>query len=122
MTGLVHGARRLSGWVPVLLGVYWLAIFTATHWPRLDIPGGRVLLSSDKLLHFTAYMILGLLLTWSLATLPRWRRRGILGMLTYRRGAMALAVIGIVALYGAFDELTQPLAGRSTELLDWLAD
>jgi VanZ family protein len=31
-------------------------------------------------------------------------------------------VVLVIALYGTFDEITQPLVGRSRELLDWLAD
>lgn len=122
MAWLVHIARRLNRWLPALLVFYWLAIFTATHWPKLELPGGSVIFSSDKFLHFTAYMILGLLLTWTLAASAPWRQRGILGMLAHRRGMMAVVIVVIVAFYGIFDELTQPIAGRSTELLDWLAD
>jgi VanZ family protein len=33
-----------------------------------------------------------------------------------------LGVWGVIAVYGAVDELTQPWAGRFCDLNDWLAD
>src|SRR5262245_34330650 len=52
--------RRMA---TAVLAVYWLTLLTATHWP-LKVPAERQpMLSSDKFLHFTAYAVLGLLLT-----------------------------------------------------------
>jgi len=104
-------APRRAAWPRLLmLGVtvtYWVALFVGTHLPK--IPKALVK-PSDKTLHFGAYLGLGLLvlITWSLFR-PLNRRQ-------------ILTVIGILALYGALDEITQPLVGRHADVLDWLAD
>jgi VanZ family protein len=92
----------------IALAIYWMSLFTATHIPT--IPKALHPGFSDKWQHYVAYAGLGLLLAawWSL------RRR-----LTWRSG---LGLLAIVALYGAFDEVTQPLFGRDAELLDWRSD
>lgn len=99
-------ARR---WPQVLLGVYWLALLTATHWPKMpgiDMPG------KDKTLHVVAFAILtGLLLN----VLAR-RAAATRGMI------IVLAAVAVVAFYGALDEWTQPYTGRSCDIFDWLAD
>ena len=46
-----------------VLIVYWLTLLTATHWPYKVPPSPQPMLSSDKLLHFSAYAGLGFLLT-----------------------------------------------------------
>ena len=87
---------------------YWLLLFGATHWPRppdlSEVPGG------DKLVHSAAYALLAFLLARTLAG----RRPLTL--------ATVAAVLTIIAVYGTTDELTQPLAGRTSELGDWAAD
>jgi VanZ family protein len=89
------------------LVAYWLALFVATHWPReIPVSGGI----SDKILHFTAYAILAALL----------------GVEVWWRGhplwiAYSAIFLGL-AIFGAFDELTQPLVNRSADWLDWYAD
>ncbi|MGQ0633671.1 MAG: VanZ family protein [Planctomycetaceae bacterium] len=92
----------------ITLVVYWLTLFAATHVPKVP----RVLPPqiSDKWQHYVAYAVLGGLLTcwW-------WQRRG----LTWRS---ALGLVLVIAAYGAFDESTQPLFGRESDLLDWRAD
>ncbi len=87
--------------------VYWIAMFVGTHWPKgphLPISGG------DKVMHFSAYLGLALLL--SLSTLSWWP---VLWL-------KSIGIVGLLACYGAFDEMTQPLVGRDCELLDWCAD
>lgn len=90
-----------------LCALTWLAAFAATHIP----PGrGGGLFISDKLLHFIGYLGLATPLIWLLAALGHtrpWR--------------IALT-LGILLAYGVFDELTQPLVGRSADVLDWLCD
>lgn len=103
---------RIRQWyrrsVVAALVLYWLLMFTATHVPRIprELEPGF----SDKWQHYVAYAGLGFLLAacWSL------RRR-----LTWGAG---LALLAIAAVYGAFDEITQPLFGRDAELLDWRSD
>ena len=34
----------------------------------------------------------------------------------------AVAIVALLAAFGAFDELTQPLVGRDCDMLDWCAD
>jgi VanZ family protein len=94
--------------VTAALVLYWIALFTATHLPR--IPRPLELNVSDKWEHYAAYAILGLLLA---------ARRAASGPLSWR----AMTWIWAAAIvYGAFDELTQPLFGRHDDLLDWRAD
>lgn len=94
--------------ITAALAVYWIALFTATHLPR--IPKPLELNVSDKWEHYVAYAILGLLLA---------ARRATYGPLSWR----AMLWIWVAAIvYGAFDELTQPFFGRNDDLLDWRAD
>lgn len=95
--------RRLL--VALVTGVYWLAMAVATHLPPQPGPPGRV---DDKLKHFAGYAVLAALLT-------QCRRRGA----ARQRFAVAVA---IAAAYGAIDEITQPLAGRTADAMDWVAD
>ena len=100
--------RTMRMGITILLAAYWLALFVATHIPRvpqeLTLPGG------DKWQHFVAYAGLAFLLAF---------RQSFGALLTWKRAA---AVVGIVALYGVVDELSQIPVGRHADLLDWLAD
>ena len=88
---------------------YWLVLLVATHLPSEFplVPSD----GTDKLVHFGAFAVLGGLFaaTWEWST----------GRLTARHLFVAWIVL---ALYAAFDEVTQPLFGRSRSLGDWLAD
>jgi VanZ family protein len=90
------------------LAVYWIALFVATHVPRLEPP--LSLPHGDKWLHATAFAGLTLLLAlaWSLRRPFAWRSW--------------LAVLALLAVYAALDEITQSLVGRNTDAADWLAD
>jgi len=77
-----------------------------THLPPSDLPKTHV---SDKLAHFAVYALLGTLL--GIAIGRRWSWLG---------GAVVVTTIGLI--YGAIDELTQPLFGRSCSIHDWYAD
>lgn len=94
------------------LAVYWISLFCGTHIPRLPLPSHFNLI--DKVCHFAAFAVLALLATLACAT--RRRDAGVLDWRTLRN------LLLVIAAYGAFDEMTQPLVGRSRELLDWLAD
>lgn len=100
--------ERLAARVRVLAGVYFALMFVATHTPP---PPHAVASYNDKLAHFGAY---GLLATSALAA---WdlKLRGL------RRRHYLLVGLGCL-LYGAFDEVSQVLVGRSCEALDWIAD
>ena len=87
--------------------VYWLAMFAGTHYPK---PPHTAFGNADKWMHFSAYFGLAVLLSIATAV----RRPVSLGV--------ALAIVALLAGYGALDELTQPLVGRDCELMDWCAD
>jgi len=104
----------------LVLSLYWLLIFAATHLPLRSMRLrqvrylGRLVLDShilDKAAHATAFAGLAFLLTW-------------LGRATGLRGWKLFAgVLGLVAVYGIFDETTQALVrDRTPDVLDWLAD
>ena len=98
-------AVRVILWV--VCAAYWVALFTLTHLPRVPAVGQRV---QDKLAHFMAYGVLA-----GVLYLVLWASRS-----PQRRAAYF--VISVTLLYGAMDEITQPLVGRSCELYDWFAD
>lgn len=86
-------------------------ILTATSLPSSVIPDTSFRFA-DKILHFSMYAGLGLLLARSMDTLPR----------TTAVRTWLAAFIFCVAL-GALDEWHQTyIQGRSTEFADWLAD
>lgn len=79
-------------------------IFAGTSWPRPpNMPGG-----SDKVIHFTAYALLGASVAWAS------RARGPVGAMT---GLLAVSILG------AADEWHQQfIPGRRMDALDWIAD
>ena len=97
--------RRLAALV--VLVVYWLTLFIATHIPPPRVQSVTV---SDKTMHFVAYAGLAFLLAWAvLATRPTWGR--------------LIMVLLITISYGAVDEALQLMVpGRYGDLGDWVAD
>lgn len=91
------------------LACYWLALFIGTHIPIERLPLNRG--SADKLAHVAAFAALALLLAvaWRLST----------GRLPARHLPWLWL---IVVLYGAIEEITQPLVNRMASPIDWLAD
>ncbi len=91
----------------ILLVIYWIAVFTATHLPKVGLPSYP---NADKIAHFVAFSGLAFLMAWAIPTRrdrPRWN----------------VLVAAIVCLsYGAFDEFTQIPAGRTADIQDWFAD
>jgi VanZ family protein len=96
-----------------LPAILWaLVIFTLSSFPRLPTPVTG-LFSADKLLHFGAYFIFGVLVAIALVKSTRQQRASTLLLLA--------ACIGV--LYGASDELHQSFVpGRDASVADWLAD
>lgn len=93
--------------ITTILCVYWVVLFYSTH-TKLSpgiLPG-----NSDKYVHFAAYGLLGALLM----------------ALRASRGAFPWTSIVarwvVLAMYGAFDELTQLLVNRNADFQDWFAD
>jgi VanZ family protein len=86
---------------------YWAFLAFLTHIPAQYLPHVGV---SDKLEHFLAFgMLAGLLAMtcWTLFPSRAW---------------LIWSILLIGMAYGAADELTQPLTGRTCDFEDWLAD
>lgn len=94
----------------VVTALYWALLFTATHVPSSKLPETNI---NDKLEHFSAYAVLGVLLsvTFSISHKPR-------------RVDVSALVLMIGLGYGAIDEWLQalPFVHRDCELADWFAD
>ena len=92
----------------VVFVLYSLLLVVATHLPRVPtfvrIPG------EDKWLHFVAY---GCQATLAMSALYFTNLLGL-------KNVVYLTII--LAIFGAIDELTQPIFSRQAELLDWIAD
>ena len=96
---------RLYRYTLAVLVCYWLTMFTLTHLP----PGAiRPVHVSDKIQHFAGYIILAVLLDITL--------------FAKLHSSRAWITLIIVLLYGAFDEMLQPLTHRTADLADWFAD
>lgn len=108
---------RIVTGLTIALAVYWLAMFTGTHIPRIPVPmeGG----GTDKWLHFGAYAGLGFLLSAVM-----FARRARSGDELGGRGVFfrIATVVAIGLLYGAADEWLQGFVGRDPDLWDWYAD
>jgi len=90
-----------------ILAIYWLGIFAATHLPQTALPQPPM---GDKTEHFIAYAGLSvLLMTWLIFTRPKVRYVWVVAIL-------------VCALYGAADEITQPIVNRFCDFRDFLAD
>jgi len=92
----------------VTIAGYWLLMFLATHLTR--VPAAVEAEGSDKWFHFGGYAVLALLLAV---------RRAVGVPVTWRA---ALGLMGVVALYGMIDEITQIPVGRDADIADWYAD
>jgi len=95
-------------WLPVI--IYCGAIFIQSSFPAT---GQYPVSFSDKILHFTAYALLGILFFRALRTLAIRKRTRLTALLS----------VMLASLYGLSDEIHQyfvPL--RHADMLDWLAD
>ena len=99
---------RWSLWYRRIFPTYAAFLFCATHFPGLEL---RRIPGDDKTAHFLAYGMLAFLF---------WRFAGTFSAITSGRFA-PLAALGLCA-WAAIDESTQPIMGRSAELMDWLVD
>lgn len=91
----------------IVLGVYWLALFVATHLPSQSLPT----MGSDKFYHVAAFGGLGFLLSWATSLLVR------------NPAKQLVLVLLIAALYASFDEWSQQfVVGRQPDVADFVAD
>ena len=90
----------------VVLGAYWIALFTGTHLPdTLDFSPAV----HDKTKHFSAFFGLATLLCYVTNSQHLVRRFGTIAL--------------VCMAYGAMDELTQGfVAGRCPDFYDFIAD
>lgn len=94
------------------VAVYWLALYVGTHIPNPDMLIGPHV--SDKVLHFSAYFGLYLVLAVRIRIVheawPTMRQTVILAAMT--------------SLYSAFDEITQGISiiNRHPDIMDAVAD
>lgn len=101
--------------IPILIALllYWPAIFIATHIPIPQIPWWvRQIPTSDKALHFIAYLFLVFLLWF--ATNPNRK-------VSWRKPA-AWWILFAVVWYGVIDEWLQMYVGRCADVRDFFAD
>jgi VanZ family protein len=101
---------------PVYIKFAWLfsaivfaaVVLVLTHLPPRMLPkflpGGNF----DKVEHFTAYGVMSFLFLMAVKDIGR-------------RQTILLVIAGIL-LIGGIDELTQPWAGRSCDIFDWMFD
>ena len=108
----MHSNSVLRRWVAVIaMGGYWLALFTLTHLPIDPAGRGPGIPYFDKLLHAAAFAGLAVLTCLAVAAF-RPPSTGIL-----------LAMVTILAVYAAADELTQGFVRhRVPDAKDWVAD
>jgi VanZ family protein len=98
--------QRLRMPAVAIVVCYWVVLVVATHWPSTP----SAVSHNDKWIHLGAYAVLALLLgaCWSLFRPLGWRQ--------------LVAVLAVVALLGALDEITQIPFGRTGDVYDWMAD
>ena len=97
------------GGLGFLAVAYAITLVLATHYPKPEQLLGRYG-HADKLLHFVAYCLLAVFVAAAIWGAGRWSSRAVL--------AVAIAL----AAFGAVDEITQPLFGRTADVFDWAAD
>lgn len=101
---------KLALAVGLLALIYWLAMFVGTHLPGTAVPPDPAR-SWDKVEHVTAFAGLAVLLCIA----------GALWLGASQR--LLAAVLGLLALYGVMDEVTQRyLPYRLPDTGDWLAN
>lgn len=90
----------------IVLGLYWLLLFTGTHLPKIP---SIIPTTNDKVMHFSAFFGLATLLCYCTNSRKTFKRFGI--------------IIAVCLVYAIFDELTQSLVrGRESDWLDFVAD
>jgi len=109
---LLNKIETNKKWLVYLpLIIYWILLFVATTLPSKDMPDTGV---SDKVEHFTAYMILAVLLNLTLMFQNKY--------LNLKKKAWLYTLI-VILTYAGLDEFHQLfIPGRDCDILDWLSD
>jgi VanZ family protein len=96
--------------VLIATALCFATVFTGTHLPPSQPTTGSGTLG-DKNLHLVAYLGIGFTLTYCLHCVFAWP-------------SLSLTCLAFLlgALFGAFDELSQPYFDRCCDLNDWFAD
>lgn len=91
---------------------YWLALYVGTHIPNPDMLIGDHV--SDKVLHFSAYFGLYLVLATRIRILHE----------AWPTMWQTIILAAMTSLYSAFDEITQgiPIINRYPDIMDAVAD
>jgi VanZ family protein len=111
--------RRLLRLLAAATLLYWIALTIVMHMPlppslREPEPG----LPTDKTVHFVLYAGFATILFLVLEQRARFRP----ATRPESRAARAAAVFSFCAVHGYLEELTQPLSGRTYDLVDFAAD
>lgn len=103
---------RKNAWLrAIVLLAYMGFIFILSSIPGREVPS--VLSSYDKLIHFSLYLILGLIFTYFLTGLKSGLAQIIVGFATFF----------FIAIYGLSDEVHQTFTpGRNFKVLDIVTD
>ena len=104
--------KHLVFFIPwLVLCIYWLTIFIATHTPAAKLPAIKVT-GNDKTMHYLAYLGLGIFfwLAYYREKRPTFKEK--------KTWTVVLMLIG----YGVLDEATQWFVGRNVSALDLLFD
>jgi len=96
--------------VLLVLGVYWPLIFWLTHIPVPDV--ARQSGMSDKTMHVLAYFALTFLVWFAISPYHKVR---------WNRPKAWLVLIGVLC-YGVIDEYLQSRIGRSSDVMDFVAN
>ena len=111
------GHRRFLT-VAVAVAIYVGLCFVATHAPVHNVPTPDWrMIPFDKVAHFSMYALMAFLMSLMLSM-----RTLYVEQTASRTWLHSLLVLGVVAVYGIFDETTQPAFGRTFDWLDWAAD
>lgn len=95
----------------IATAAYAVVLVFATHYPKpQELLGPNA--PSDKMLHVIAYGLLACLVGLTLVAAGRWT------------GSAIARAAGAMAIFGALDEITQPLPWfrRAADPLDWVFD
>lgn len=107
------GPAQSLVWLRVVAIVYWVLLFVATHWPRLEVLvplDSRNIWQLDKAAHVLGFGLLMALIAWArpLGRRVPWR-------------VTVLAAVVLAGGYALFDEWSQQYAQRDVSISDLLA-